>query len=142
MRLLMCLALTLMSSSAFAQSICIDGTCYVPQVQTVSKMASVIQPTKVERFQTTEMRTVTQMVPTEVQVPVVRTFETTTTTREVFDGGLENFCETTRRTRRVRGFNWGCIAPAVQAYFNCSMSKRASRRERGGFLSRLFFFRR
>jgi len=87
---------------------------------------------KVERFQVTEM--VTQMQ--EVEVPVVKTYETVT--RQVYDGGARRLL----RNRRVGFMNWGCVATAVGAYFDCSMAKRSQRRERNGILRRLLFFRR
>lgn len=100
--------------------------------------SSFIQPTSVKRFQVTEMVKTIKMVPTEIEVPMTRTYETTTTTREIYDGGMEKMVRG-RRERRVRGFNWGCVATAVGAYFDCSMAKRG---ERKGLLRRLLFFRR
>lgn len=90
---------------------------------------------KVERYQVTEMVKAVKMVPTEVEVPVTRTYETVTTTREIYDGGAKEML----RRRRVGFMNWGCVATAVGAYFDCSMAKRG---ERQGLLRRLLFFRR
>jgi hypothetical protein len=51
--------------------------------------------------------------------------------REVFDGGVSRLKD---RPRRLKAFNWGCVASAVGAYFNCANSKR----ERLGLLKRIF----
>ena len=90
---------------------------------------------KVERYQVTEMVKAIKMVPTEVEVPMTRTYETVTTTREIYDGGAREML----RRRRVGFMNWGCVGTAVGAYFDCSMAKRG---ERQGLLRRLLFFRR
>ena len=81
----------------------------------------------VRRWQETEMQSQTQLVEMEVEVPVVRTYET----REVFQA----------QERRARGsVNWGCVAVGVQAFVNCNYSKRQARKQRrsGGKLSGFF----
>tara|TARA_R110002167_G_C12684414_1_gene651761 strand:- start:1815 stop:2213 length:399 start_codon:yes stop_codon:yes gene_type:complete len=84
----------------------------------------------VRRWQETEMQSQKQLVEIDVEVPVVRTYET----REVFE---------TRERRKRGGVNWGCVAVGVQAFVNCNYSKRQARRQRrsggklGGFFGRL-----
>lgn len=87
----------------------------------------------VKRWQETEMVKQIQykQVAVEVEVPVVRTYET----REVFAA------ET--RERRLRSVNWGCVAAGLQAFANCNFQKRQARRSMrgGGLFSRLLFWR-
>lgn len=90
---------------------------------------------KVVRYQVTEMVKAIKMVPKEVVMPKIRTYEDVTTTREIYDGGAREMF----RRRRVGFMDWGCVATAVGAYFDCAMAKKG---ERGGFLRRLLFFRR
>jgi len=122
--------LTFIFSAGIAQAQnCVDCSSFR------SVQAKFVSSPKVERYQTTEMVKAIKMVPTEVEVPMTRTFETVTTTREIYDGGAREML----RRRRVGFMNWGCVATAVGAYFDCSMAKRG---ERKGLLKRLLFFRR
>lgn len=107
----------------------VDGQeCKPCRVQSI-KFA---KPAVVRSFEVVEMQTQQQWKKVEVQVPVTRKFEEVTYTREVFDGGV---CNLRSRPRRLRAFNWGCVATAVGAYFNCATAKRG---ERLGLLRRIF----
>jgi len=85
----------------------------------------------VRTWQETEMVKKLQWQQIEVEVPVVRTYET----REVF-------AKETRQ-RRLRSVNWGCVAAGLQAFASCNFQKRQARQSRrgNGLLSRLFFWR-
>tara|TARA_Y100000385_G_scaffold182552_1_gene188601 strand:- start:68 stop:556 length:489 start_codon:yes stop_codon:yes gene_type:complete len=108
----------------------VDGQeCQPCQVRQMSWAS----PASVRSFEVTEMQMQTQWQKVQVQVPVVRKFEEITMTREVFDGGLQKLRQ--RRPRRLRAFNWGCVAQGVAAYISCSTAKRG---ERVGLLRRIF----
>ena len=87
----------------------------------------------VKAFEVTEMQEQTQWKEIEVMVPVTRKFEEVTYAREVFDGGLKEM-RSQRRPRRLRAFNWACVATGVAAFVNCSTAKRG---ERVGLLRRI-----
>tara|TARA_R110000744_G_C19067464_1_gene529711 strand:+ start:32 stop:442 length:411 start_codon:yes stop_codon:yes gene_type:complete len=87
----------------------------------------------VKAFTITEMQKQSQWKEIEVEVPVTRKFEEVTYTREVFDGGLKEM-RSQRRPRRLRAFNWACVATGVAAFVNCSTAKRG---ERVGLLRRI-----
>ena len=116
---LVLLALMVAISSADGQE------CRQCEVQSISFASAPV----VRTFEVQEMQTQWQ----QVQVPVTRKFEEVTYTREVFDGGISKL--RSRRPRRLRAFNWGCVATAVGAYINCSTAKRG---ERIGLLRRIF----
>ncbi len=88
----------------------------------------------VKTWQETEMVKQLQWQQVEVEVPIVRTYET----REVFAKETRQ-----RRERRLRSVNWGCVAAGLQAFAQCNFQKRELRRSRrgGGLLSRLLFWR-
>jgi hypothetical protein len=52
--------------------------------------------------------------------------------KEVFDGGLKKLIQ---RPKRLKAFNWSCVASGVAAYISCSTAKRG---ERLGLLKRIF----
>lgn len=91
------------------------------------------KPSVVRTYEVVEMQTQMQWQQVQVEVPVTRKFQEVTYTREVFDGGISKL--RSRRPRRLRAFNWGCVATAVGAYINCSTAKRG---ERIGLLRRIF----
>jgi hypothetical protein len=90
----------------------------------------------VRTWQETEIVKQLQWQQIEVEVPIVRTYET----REVF--ARETRQRRQRRQRRVGSVNWGCVAAGLQAFANCNFQKKQSRQSRsGGLLSRLLFWR-
>lgn len=90
------------------------------------------KPSVVRTYEVVEMQTQMQWQQVQVEVPVTRKFEEIKYTREVFDGGVSRLRS---RPRRLRAFNWGCVATAVGAYFNCATAKRG---DRIGLLRRIF----
>ena len=124
---LLAIALFMLSSLLLSS---VDGQeCQPCQVRKMSWAS----PASVRSFEVKEMQTQTQWQKVEVKVPVVRKFEEVTFTREVYDGGLQKLRQ--RRPRRLKAFNWACVATGVAAFVNCSTAKRG---ERVGLLRRIF----
>lgn len=130
-----------MISLFFVVAICLASAAPTFAQDCVDCRTSYVVPWRsspvVKTWTETEMVKATQLktVEVEIEIPVVRTYET----REITTA-------TTAQPRRA--VNWGCVAVGVQAFINCSYQKRQGRRQarqasgRLGLLSRLFFWRR
>ncbi len=126
--LLIFAAIAMTAGNVFAQD-CVD--CRTSYVIPWRSSPVVKTWTETEMVKTTQLKT----VEVEVEIPVVRTYET----REITSAA-------TAQPRRA--VNWGCVATGVQAFINCNYQKRQARRQartasgRLGLFSRLFFWRR
>ena len=126
--LLVFAVITALAGNASAQD-CVD--CRTSYVIPWRSSPVVKTWTETEMVKTKQLRT----VEVEVEIPVVRTYET----REI------TYAAPAKPRKAV---NWGCVAAGVQAFINCNYQKRQARRQaraasgRLGLFSRLFFWRR